>query len=160
MMTPVSTKLTFLPLDPENAVHVQAWKQLMQEYAMMPIVGRDTVFSEYELNQSLACLLELETASSFMGWNHQEEPIVLINTIVSLSTWNTKRRLNIHDLVVNSRYQGQGFSEQAFDFLKGYAQELGCTQLSLEVEAINHHALHVYKKQGFVGTCHFLTLTL
>ena len=60
----------------------------------------------------------------------------------------TERFLVVEDVVVHPAARGQGVGRALYDFVRGYAKEQGCYNLTLNVWACNENALRFYEACG------------
>jgi ribosomal protein S18 acetylase RimI-like enzyme len=58
------------------------------------------------------------------------------------------KSLYIDDLCVDERCRGKHIGAKLFDFVKAYAREIGCYNVTLNVWACNSGALKFYEKCG------------
>ena len=56
--------------------------------------------------------------------------------------------LYIDDLCVDEKARGQGVGRALYDFVRGFAKESGCYNLTLNVWACNENALRFYEACG------------
>jgi len=61
---------------------------------------------------------------------------------------NPMRTLYIDDLCVDSKARRQRVGQSLFDYVKAYAKEIGCYNLTLNVWACNPGAMAFYERQG------------
>ncbi len=67
---------------------------------------------------------------------------------VGFSTFQAKPLINIHDLIVEARFRGQGIGGQLLDSIADYAQARQWCAITLEVRADNP-ARQLYAAKGF-----------
>lgn len=60
------------------------------------------------------------------------------------------KTLYIDDLCVDESCRGQHVGSQLYAYVRNYAKELGCYNLTLNVWALNENALRFYEKCGLV----------
>lgn len=60
------------------------------------------------------------------------------------------RTLYIDDLCVEQRFRGQSVGRQLFEYVKAFAKESGCYNLTLNVWSCNAGAIKFYEKCGLV----------
>ena len=58
--------------------------------------------------------------------------------------------LYIDDLCVEEACRGQGIGRALYEHVRGYAKQIGCYNLTLNVWALNESALKFYQKCGLV----------
>ena len=59
-----------------------------------------------------------------------------------------RRELYIDDLCVDEVYRRTGVGQITFDYIRGYATEIGSYHITLNVWACNPQAMRFYEKQG------------
>ena len=60
------------------------------------------------------------------------------------------KTLYIDDLCVDEKCRGQHIGEQLYNYVKSYAKEIGCYNLTLNVWSCNPSAMRFYEKMGLV----------
>ena len=56
----------------------------------------------------------------------------------------------LFDIAVKDEFQGKGYSKILMDYFLNLAKQASCDTVFLEVNSINHKALNLYRKYGFV----------
>lgn len=79
------------------------------------------------------------------------EPAGLVNCFEGFSTFACKPLINIHDVIVISRFRGLGLCQRMLDKVETIARDKGCCKLTLEVLEGNDVARSAYQKFGFTG---------
>jgi ribosomal protein S18 acetylase RimI-like enzyme len=138
---------TIRSLDLADHAHVEDLIELLDHYACDPFGGGTGLSDEARLNlaRELQGIPTYRGALAFDG----EKAIGLINCFTGFSTFAAKPLLNIHDLVVNDGYRGQGIGQALLDWAAQTAKDLGCCKLTLEVLSNNRRARRLYEKAGF-----------
>lgn len=77
-------------------------------------------------------------------------------TIISLYFWDTGLRGQIHEIVVDSNYQGKGFGGRLINFAEEYFKKRGAKRASL-FSSDKSKAFKVYKHLGYKEE-HFVSL--
>ena len=121
-------------------------KAMLGEYARYE-TGEEPPALE-ELPQQLA---NFPTAFSVLAYAEGDElrPIGLVNCFFGFSTFQGRRLVNIHDVIVTHECRGQGVASRMIDKVKEIALANGCCRLTLEVYANNEPAIRAYHKYGF-----------
>ncbi len=57
----------------------------------------------------------------------------------------------LFDIAISETYQGRGYSKILMDYFLSHCKECGCNTIFLEVNSINHKAIKLYEKYGFVS---------
>ncbi len=129
--------------------HAEALIYLLNQYAQDPMGGAEEL-SEYT-KKNLAAEIQKRDAVHVILAFVDNTPAGLINVIEGFSTFACKPLLNIHDVVVDEPYRGQGLSRKMFEKVEQLANDLGCCKLTLEVLDNNIVAKTAYKNFGFEG---------
>ena len=69
----------------------------------------------------------------------------------AFSTFACRPLLNLHDLGVSPRFQGQGVGKALLSALEQRGLAMGCCKITLEVLEGNAVAQGLYRKQGYEG---------
>ena len=56
----------------------------------------------------------------------------------------------LDELYLDAAWRGQGIASQAIDFAASWSVARGMSALRLETATDNAHAIHVYRKSGFI----------
>ena len=81
----------------------------------------------------------------------QGEPAGLAICIEGFSSFACMPLLNIHEMVVSSRFRGRKLSHRILAKAEELAKERKCCKLTLEVLEGNEIAQHAYRSFGFAG---------
>ena len=79
----------------------------------------------------------------------EEQPVGIAICFFSLSTFQARPLLNVHDLAVVSAFRGRGVGRALLSEAELRAVRHGCCRLTLEVQDDNDRALSLYKSFGF-----------
>ena len=132
--------------DPGHAADIL---RLMEEYAGDPMGGGTSLPREVAENL-VAGLAGFPTAFSLLAVV-DEKAVGLVNCFRSLSTFNARELINIHDLIVTSAFRGRGVGRALMQAVEEIARQRGCCKLTLEVLEANAVAQQLYRQQGFDG---------
>lgn len=75
--------------------------------------------------------------------------IGLATCFIGFSTFEARKLMNIHDLIVLPEYRRQGVAEKILLFVEEEAKLMDCCKLTLEVRTDNAKAMLFYRKLGF-----------
>ena len=131
--------------DEKQASHLVA---LLNSYAK-DFMGGGKPLSDFTQENLAAELAKLPNAFSIMAYG-DDKPAALVNCFVGFSTFACKPLVNIHDLVVDTEFRGQGIAKKMLNAVKEQAEEIGACKLTLEVLFNNLLARRTYEKFGFV----------
>ena len=141
--------LVIVQVDYTNPVHQHALLSLLEEYAKDPMGGGKSLSQQVKENL-LETLENIPGAFSILAFS-DSEPVGLINCFESLSTFQCKPLINIHDVIVTSNLRGQNIGQKMLEKVEQIAKERGCCKLTLEVLEGNQIAKKAYRKFGFTG---------
>lgn len=118
--------------------------------------GRPDIFKKggrkYTAEQ-LEMILEDESRPIFVAVSEETGDVLGYGFCVIIDTAETnnlhpRRELYIDDLCVDEVYRRNGIGQIIFDYIRGYAKEIGSYHLTLNVWACNPQAMSFYEKQG------------
>lgn len=129
--------------------HAAAIVYLLNEYAKdgmgggaeLPEFVKDNLVAELRKRQGVHVVLAFVDGS----------PAGMAVCFEGFSTFACKPLLNIHDIIVATRYRGRGISKRLLAKAEEIALRLGCCKLTLEVLEGNALAQAAYKASGFAG---------
>lgn len=133
----------------ELQAHTDAVLYLLSEYASDPMGGGKEL-STYTRDNLISELRKREGTHIVIAFV-QGEPAGLIICFEGFSTFACKPLLNIHDVVVSTRYRGKGLSKLMLQKAESIALRLGCCKLTLEVLEGNLVAQAAYQASGYSG---------
>ena len=129
--------------------HEKTIVELLNDYAT-DIMGGGAELTE-DVKTNLVKELEkrdnIHTVLAFVDG----KPAGLVISIEGFSTFVCKPLLNIHDVVVSTKFRGRGISKLMFKKVEEIAVRLGCCKLTLEVLEGNEVARGLYKSLGFIS---------
>jgi GNAT superfamily N-acetyltransferase len=118
---------------------------MMREYASFENCDR------HELSEIPTKLAEFPTSFSVLAYTgpNEGDVIGLTNCFFGFSTFAMRPLVNIHDVIVTTRFRGQGVVAVMLNEVERIARARDCCRLTLEVYANNDSARRAYKKYGF-----------
>jgi ribosomal protein S18 acetylase RimI-like enzyme len=122
---------------------------LLENYALDPMGGASPLSQTVKDNLAKS-LAKLPHAFSVICYV-DGIPSGLVNCFEGFSTFTCKPLINIHDLVVSTKYRGLGISQKMLQHVENIAKQKGCCKVTLEVLEGNHVAKNAYLKFGFAG---------
>lgn len=135
--------------DLENPQHAEAVVHLLNEYAEDEM-GGGCGLSETVKHRLVPELMKRPYAFAILAFV-QDEPAGLAICIEGFSTFACMPLLNIHDVVVSSRFRGLKLSQKILAKVEELAGERKCCKLTLEVLEGNKIAQNAYRSFGFAG---------
>lgn len=133
--------------DYQNPTHQKAIVDLLDDYARDPM-GGGTGLSNSVRQALIPALIAQPNALSILAFD-TETPVGLINCFQTLSTFQAKPLLNIHDVAVAADYRGQGIGTMMLNKVEQVAHQRGYCKLTLEVLEGNQIAKNAYRSFGF-----------
>jgi len=130
--------------DPADAVAIV---ELMRCYALDPMGGGKPLPDEV-CARLVSSLANFPTAFTLLAFS-EDRAVGLANCFLSLSTFNARELINIHDVAVLPQYRGQGVGTRLLEEVEQFARRRGCCKLTLEVLEGNGVARAVYDRLGF-----------
>jgi GNAT superfamily N-acetyltransferase len=139
--------LTIELVEPDNPEHACSIVRLLDEYAGSPEGGGAGLseFTKVNLPRELAKRAGTQVILAFIDG----EAAGMIIAFEGFSTFQCRPLLNIHDVIVSSRYRGQGLSKWLLAKAEEVASDRGCCKLTLEVLEGNPIARTAYRTCGF-----------
>ena len=130
-----------------DPVSARAFIRLMDHYARSASGGGqplgETVYADL-----LQRLPAFPGFHSWMAWL-EGEAVGLLNAFTGFSTFAARPLLNLHDIVVQEAWRGQGIGQALMQAAEAHARETGCCKLTLEVLTHNQSAYRTYLQQGY-----------
>ncbi len=133
--------------DYDNAADARAIRELLNCYAC-DAMGGGKCLEESVLGNIVDALGRYPTAFSVIAYA-DERGVGLVNCFESLSTFQCKPLINIHDIVVHPEFRGLDIGHLMLSKVEQEARKRGCCKLTLEVLEGNKSAIYLYKKYGF-----------
>lgn len=144
--------------DFEQPAHGEGLVRILDEYARLPhIAGRGL---PEDVRENLAVHLQAASGKQILLAVDGERVVGVAVCFEAFSTFAGRPLLNIHDLAVTAEFRGQGVGTLLLDAVARRARELGCCQVTLEVDSENPGAKKLYERSGFVMTQEFWKKTL
>jgi len=139
-------EIQIVQADYDNEDHAREIIRLTDIYARDPMGNKEPLPNATRINL-IGELKKMPTALSLLAYV-KGEAVGMANCFVSLSTFEAKRLINIHDLVVEPEWRGLGIGEKLLDRVQEKAQKLDCCRMTLEVRDDNP-AKWLYERFGF-----------
>ncbi len=142
-------KTEIILADYTRPAHQIAIVDLLDEYARDPMGGGEGL-SQWVKKNLVSTLANNPCAFSILTMI-DSQAAGLANCFQTLSTFNCRPLINIHDLMVSKNWRGQGLSIAMLDKVEDIALQRDCCKLTLEVLEGNQIARGAYRKFGFSG---------
>lgn len=139
--------ISITEIDYSDRVQAGDFLFLMDQYANDSMGLEDPL--PKQIQKSLcAQLQDFPGAVTFLA--HQlERPVGLVTGLLSFSTFDARKVMNVHDLFVIRDDRGKGIGDQLLQAVQKRARQLNCCRLTIEVRDDNHSARKLYERFGF-----------
>ena len=135
--------------DYRNPRHARDIGYLLNCYALDPMGGGEPL-PEPVRSRLAGELAALPHAFSVLCYI-DGEPAGLVNCFEGFSTFQCRRLVNIHDVVVVEDFRSRGISSLMLAEVEAIARRRDCCKLTLEVLEGNLAAQRAYRRFGFEG---------
>jgi len=147
----MTTEVEFEFCDFNNPDHLVRLAELIEHYMADPMGG------------SLKPLTKIQQLHMVDGLNNHPKSFILFliykNDVAGLatcfenfSTFQSKPYINLHDIIVDSKYRGKGFGKMLMEEVIRIAEERKCCKVTLEVREDNYIAQTMYIDLGFADS--------
>lgn len=133
--------------DFNNSLHCEKLVQLMNDYIKDEMGGGDLI--EGEKVQQLIQGLTNHPSKLILLVSINDEIAGLTNCFINFGTFAAAPFINIHDIIINKSFRGNGLGRILMHSIIEKANELGCAKITLEVREDNKTAQKLYKSLGF-----------
>lgn len=127
--------------------HQEALIELINAYLNDPMGEGRTLTPETEDTLILGLIGQAHSLIFFAEYGRRI--IGVAACFLGFSTFQAKKLINIHDVIVLSRYRRRKVAEKIVLFIEEKARKMDCCKLTLEVRTDNIKARGLYKKLGF-----------
>ncbi len=138
---------TVIRADYADAEHGRQIVELLDIYACDPMGGGDPL-SDATRDALLPGLQAQPNAFSLIAYV-DGIPAGLANCFFGFSTFAAKPLVNIHDVVVDPAFRGQGVAKALFEEIEAVAKNNDACKVTLEVLSGNAPAKGLYAKLGY-----------
>ena len=137
----------FIRVNLEDKIHSQQVLKLLNAYMVDPM-GNGKQMDNSQEAQIISGLKEHPAYIGFFVLSNGHYA-ALANCNLVFSTWQAKKIINIHDLIVLPDFRKRGIGLFMLNNIKEYAKGLDCCKVNLEVREDNLKAQSLYKNVGF-----------
>ena len=134
-------------VDYADAVHTQGIVAVLNSYASDPVGGAAPLSADVKAR--LVPALRDQPNSVVLLALDGGHPVGVAICFFSLSTFQARPLLNVHDLAVVPARRGQGAGRALLSAAERLAVRRGCCKLTLEVQDDNTRARNLYESFGF-----------
>ena len=128
------------------ASHVKAIIDLINDYILDDMGGGAPLCRERQ--QGLILGLQKHPGTHVFLARYKKEFVGLAVCFEGFSTFEAKKLLNIHDLIVMNEYRGRGIGKKILEATEDYARANSFCRLTLEVREDNKKAQKLYLERG------------
>lgn len=129
--------------------------KLLRQVLMVHHNGRPDLFkpnAEKYTPEELENILQDDTRPIFVGVDEENNVLVYCFCIfqqhINNNILTDIKTLYIDDLCVDENVRGQHLGTTMFEYVKAYAKESGCYNLTLNVWRLNENAMKFYQRMG------------
>lgn len=157
----VKKDVSFALCSYSNPYHCQRFADLINHYKEDPMGGGKPLTKREQLY--LLDGMQNHPSSLVMFAVISDEIVGMVTCFVNFSTFNVKKYLYVHDIIVQKEYRDFGVGRKLMEKCIDIAKEKGYCKVTLEVRDDNVKAKALYESLGFKDTepkMHFWTKTL
>ncbi len=140
-------KIEIVDCDFSTPLHRQKLVELMNEYIADEMGGGELIKGDRIIK--LIEGLQNHPSKIILFASIDGEIIGLSNSFINFGTFAAAPFINIHDVIVSSKYRGKGVGRALLNTIIKRANEIGCAKITLEVREDNHKAQKLYNSLGF-----------
>ncbi|MDB6060671.1 MAG: family acetyltransferase [Verrucomicrobiaceae bacterium] len=148
-MSGANESITIVRANYADADHAAAIIALLDGYARDASGGGVPLRDEVK-RELVSVLAGCANALTLLAYCN-DEPAGLLNAFETVSTFNARPLLNIHDIAVSTQFRRRGIARAMMDALEQIARERGCCKITLEVLEGNLGAQTLYREVGFAA---------
>lgn len=146
-MRPVNGKIGLIDCDFSLLRHREAFLSLIEAY-LGDVMGEGRSFDQGLKTRLLEGLSRSPGAFTILAC-HKEKIVGMAVCFVTFSTFNARKVINVHDLIVLSPYRRKGIAQTVLREVERRARAMDCCKVTLEVRADNRAAMALYRREGF-----------
>jgi len=157
----LNNTITYSFCDFSNEDHCIRLAALINQYISDPMGGGTPLTYRQQLR--LVDGLNNHPASFVLFILADQQIVGLATCFINFSTFKAKPYINIHDILIDSEFRGNGLGKKLMEQIELIAKERKCCKITLEVRDDNQIAQNLYTELGFKDTepiMHFRTKEL
>lgn len=140
-----------------TAADMEGINKLLYQVLMVHHYGRPDLFKpggkKYK-DEELLEILQDDSRPIFVGVDEKEEVLGYAFCMITENRGSTIltdiKTLYIDDLCVDEEKRGMHIGKQIYEYVKAYAKEIGCYNVTLNVWTCNESAMKFYEKLGML----------
>lgn len=140
-------KIEVFDCDFNNSNHCIKLVQLMNDYITDEMGGGELIEGE-KVNQLIQGLKN-HPSKLILFVSLNNEIAGLTNCFINFGTFAAAPFINIHDIIINKAFRGNGLGRVLMISIIEKANQLKCAKITLEVREDNRTAQNLYKSLGF-----------
>lgn len=138
-----------LDADLNDPHHINSVMQLLAEF-IRDVISADSELPAYTRENLVPLLRQHPAARTYLAQLNGDY-VGLAICQITLSSFQARPAMNIHDLHVSPAVRGRGIGTALIEYVADQARKEGCCQLTLEVEQANTRAKSLYHRTGFTS---------
>jgi ribosomal protein S18 acetylase RimI-like enzyme len=142
--------LEIIESDLSELEHREAFISLLNEYIRDKMGGGETI--EGERRERLLTDMIMHNSRLILLARKDSVYAGLVVCFMGYSTFQITPLMNIHDIIVLSRFRGLGIGRKMMEIVEEKAIKMGCSKMTLEVRYDNESGRHLYMTSGY-GEC-------
>jgi len=157
----LNNNITYAFCDFSIEEHCIRLAALINQYIADPMGGGTTLTYRQQLR--LVDGLNNHPASLVLFILADQQIVGLATCFINFSTFKAKPYINIHDILIDKDFRGNGFGKKLLEQIVLIAKERKYCKITLEVREDNQIAQNLYTELGYKDTepkMHFLTKEL
>jgi ribosomal protein S18 acetylase RimI-like enzyme len=143
----LNKNITFAFCDFSNGEHCIRLAALINQYIADPMGGGTPLTYRQQLR--LVDGLNNHPASFVLFILSDQQIVGLATCFINFSTFKAKPYINIHDILIDSEFRGNGLGKKLLEQIELIARERKCCKITLEVREDNQIAQNLYTELGF-----------
>lgn len=140
-------KVDIIQADLADETHIQAILKLVNAY-MEDEMGISASMEAKKRSLLIEGLVEHPASFQLLAWVDGQY-VGLANCFIGFSTFQAKKLINVHDLMVINDFRGKGIGRKLLQAVALKGQEMNCCKITLEVRNDNLLAQNLYRSEGY-----------
>lgn len=143
----MKNKINVIIADFKNPLHKKSYESLIDEYKSGK-TGDGKKIAKAVKSRLTEDLSKFPSAEVYLAV-FKGEFAGCATCFTGYSTFNGKKLINIHDLIVSEKFRRKGVGKALLRHIEGNAKKRGMCRLTLEVRSDNQPAIRLYSAAGF-----------
>jgi Acetyltransferases len=143
----MNSNIEYVFCDYKNPAHLNALASLLNHYMTDPMGDAEPLDKLQQLH--LIDGLANHPSSFVLFITYSDEIAGLATCFINFSTFKAKSYINLHDIIINTKFRGKGLGKLLLQKLISISEERKYCKLTLEVREDNKVAQSLYRELGF-----------